>query len=141
MEVKDFTPQLDMVNAVRREIRMRRSVRLARAVAVDFYECFGSEAVATESETKNGNPSVFIRAMIYSVGNWEKFLKKEDAEEFANAYGKAISKYWARNKTIKNHWQDFGLIETMEILINHQSQMKNTMEVYEKLAVSVKFGI
>jgi hypothetical protein len=139
----------DMIQTLRRETGMRKSLRLAKAVASDYEKCFGSKAegcVGTTDrkpwDSTNPTPGVYIRAITYKAGTlWESFFRKEDAEEYSRQAAKSITTFWKRDTSVKNHSQDFGLIAAIEHLKREGSPLTSTLEVFNKLSLSHKYGI
>lgn len=127
---------------------LKKSRKMANALAKDLEEFTGVKTEALEGTVgrksrsgQPGTPGHFIRTTVFDCG-WEKFLKKEEAQEMRDLIGSSISASKSISRsTIKPMQQDFGILETLVILFQKKSKLTHTKEAYDQLITSIRYGL
>ena len=136
----------EMVDEIKKEPGQKKNRRMAEALAKDLEAFTGSKCEAMEGgvgrksrHTGLATPGYFIRTIVYKVA-WETFIEKKDALEVSRLMKKALNTALTRQE-IKEVQQDFGILETLDLLVKYEAKLDNVERVYAILAKSLKFGI
>ena len=139
-----------MIEKIQSDVRFKKSLKIAEALALDYKEFTTSDAKAMTSlceprrRKRNGEPGdtgVFIRTQAFKI-SWYIFFTRKSANEFVNASKDLLDKNdIVRLSSIKPIDLDRGVLETLNFLKERGSSLTHTKLTFKLIEARLKFGL
>ena len=140
-----LSPEIEkMCKDIKKHAFFRSSLTLCRAIAEDMSLMSNAECKVMESDTvssRTGKRSLYIKSLAFEVNRRGKFFLLSDAEEYKRLLEISVDNIYINYGNVKSIVNDYGIVQSIDILIAHRSPFVCTLAVYKTVSISNKFGI